>query len=153
MLTISNYIIFENTQHSKIKGADIIQKFGLSPDDYIIFGSGSMVAHGLLDTNADIDMYVRPEKFNKLVKEGKLKKFTKYGGKITYYADPTGMVDCAPELLIGGNKSVEWWFKHSEVIDGIRVLTIDGLKFFYKQLYKDLGQEKHKQRLEILKKL
>lgn len=154
MLTTSQFYITESIQpkHNKIHGSEIIKQFNLSPDDYIVFASGAMVAHGLMDKNEDIDMYIKPDKFKILIKNGKLKKFTKYDGQVTYYADPTETVDCSDKIFMG-NKSEKWWFKHTDVIDGIRVLSIEGLKYFYKELYKKLGQEKHKKRLDILEKL
>ncbi len=154
MLTTAQFYITESQKikHNKIHGSEIIKDFGLSTDDYIVFASGAMVAHGLMDKNEDIDMYIKPNKFKILVKNGKLKKFTKFDNTLTYYADPTETADCSDHFLIG-NKSEKWWFDHTEVIDGIRVLSIDGLKYFYKELYKNFGREKHKKRLDILEKL
>lgn len=154
MLTTVQFYITESQKikRNKIHGSEIIKDFGLSTDDYIVFASGAMVAHGLMDKNEDIDMYIKPNKFKILVKNGKLKKFTKFDNTLTYYADPTETADCSDHFLIG-NKSEKWWFDHTEVIDGIRVLSIDGLKYFYKELYKNFGREKHKKRLDILEKL
>ena len=76
MLTTQQFYIIESqkSKHSKIHGYEIIKDFGLSTDDYIVFASGAMVAHGLMDKNEDIDMYIKPSKFKLLVKNGKLKK-------------------------------------------------------------------------------
>ena len=151
MLTFS---LLENTSnHSKIYGSWIIDRLGLTTDDYLVFASGAMVAHGLMDKNEDIDLYIRPRKFKELIKKGLLVKHEKPEGGITYYSDKSGVCDCYDTLTNINGKSEKWWFERTEIIDGIRVQSIDSLKNFYKALYKKRGKEKHKKRLDMLEKL
>lgn len=125
---------------NKIKEHPIIKKFlslNLPTDDYAIFGSGPLYAHGIIKSFQDLDVIARGEAWKKALKLGKPQKL------------PLG--DKAIRLFDGKIEIINAWspgkWDIDELIDTAEI--IEGIKFV--NLKTVLKSKKKAARLKDLK--
>ena len=96
---------------------DIIQKIqslGFSIEDYWLVAGGAMVLHGIRHETHDIDLGCSKKLADRLESEGYLAK--RYPDGTRKFEMPDGI-----ELF------EDWLFDHVDIIDGIPVISIQGL--------------------------
>ena len=111
----------------RVKHLELLDQHGLTDNDYFIGASAAAVLYGMPIENADLDICVTEEAFERIGN-----------------ADNALDVSCDDENS-WCNFNIFW--KYTVVVDGYRFLSWEGLKLFYEKLYNLMHKEKHKTRL------
>ena len=102
-----------------------LSKYNLTPDNCVVIGSGIMDAKGIRDSH-DIDVVIKTDVYNKL-KE--LEEFTVsdvHGREII--VDNEEIVEAGDSwIVLGKERFYDDLVKDSEIIDGVRFVTLDFL--------------------------
>lgn len=95
--------------------------YDLDPDDYVIAGSGPLLAHGIREQISDLDVIARGAAWERACALGR-RQVAPFGGAMAVY-----LLDGAIEVLDGwfpGRWSVDRLIDEAEVIEGIRFLSL-----------------------------
>ena len=129
-------------------GKSSLDALKLNPKDYVIAGSAAAMLHGLKDSNDDIDILVKPKALEKLIKS-KLVTKTPKGS----YSTPDGKTDMNSSYM--GSPYSDAMFsdvhKDTKLVGGYPVLSDQGIRTFYEQLYAKYKIPKHKAMLERIR--
>lgn len=115
----------------------------LPTDDYAIFGSGPMYAHGIKDLGHDIDLVARGKAWNEALKLGKTKRAALGGNKVIT------LFDGEVEIFNGwapGEWDVNKLIQEAELIDGIRFVSLKNV-VKWKEI---MGREKDLQHIKMI---
>jgi len=108
---------------NKIKEHPIIKKFlslNLPTDDYAIFGSGPLYAHGIIKNPRDLDIIARGKAWKKALKLGKPQKLP-LGDKVIRLFD--GKIEII-NAWSPGKWDTDKLIDTAEIIEGIRFVNL-----------------------------
>jgi len=100
-----------------------LSALGLPPDDFAVFGSGPMMAHGLLSEAHDLDIAARGRAWDMARALGPVGKGTHGGNKVELAG---GLIEIFDAWGPGG-WDVDELIDTAEVIDGIRFVTLENV--------------------------
>ncbi|MDD5251865.1 MAG: hypothetical protein PHT12_04515 [Patescibacteria group bacterium] len=95
---------------------------GLPPDDFAIFGSGPMLAHGLKEAN-DLDIIARGMAWQLAQALGEVRRSAGGGVKAVF---ANGRIEIFPDWG-PGDWNVNTLIDQAEIIDGIRFVTLENV--------------------------
>lgn len=119
--------------------------YDLDPDDYVIAGSGPLLAHGMRAQISDLDVIARGAAWERASALGR-RQVAPFGGVTAVY-----LLDGAIEVLDGwfpGHWSVDRLIDEADLIEGIRFLSLR-LTLEWKRL---LGREKDRADIAALER-
>lgn len=119
---------------SKVKG------LGLSGDEVLIYGSGAMVLRGVKEEASDVDLIAKGNDWERCKKMGKLVECDSGVGERVVFGNGVEVFNLSPWEEI---KNV---FAESEVIEGVRVASLESVKKYKK----DRMSDKDKKDLELI---
>ena len=109
---------------NKIREHPIIKKLfslNLPTDDYAIFGSGPIFAHGIIDLVHDIDIIARGKAWTKTTKLGKSKVLSSGSTVVQFFGDE---IEILHDWFPPGKWNIDKLIDTADVIDGIRFVTL-----------------------------
>ena len=107
-----------NEKRATRETLQFVRELQLPAHDYAIFGSGPLLARGIIDAANDIDILCRGAAWARVRQEGDIRRLDKYGLSVVEFLE--GLVSFGTEWGIGS-------FDVDELIDTAE--TIDGLPF------------------------
>lgn len=108
---------------ARIKNHPLIQKFlslDLPKDDWVIFGSGPLYAHGIIKNPQDLDVVARGEAWKKALKLGKLQKLP-LGDKVIRLFD--GKVEIM-NAWTPGKWDIDKLIDTAEIVEDVRFVNL-----------------------------
>lgn len=136
---------FANLPHpniSKLNHIEELKALNLDPDEYVVGGSGSLVAWGLKDSNADIDLVISDEARKRLYDEGKVEVVRDDASGLDLYHVKDTEIDLGP---VGGSllKLEDVQKMGVCVVDGISIFNIYGCMRFYTRMLSNPPTQYH----------
>ena len=131
---------------SRITENPLIQKLlslNLPSEDYAVFGSGPMFAHGIKDLSHDVDIIARGKAWEKALTLGQ-QQISKIDSIL--FVDFFGGEVSAFNSWAPGVWSIDDLINSADIIDGIRFVTLENV-YKWKKLR---NSEKDKEHLELL---
>lgn len=129
-----------------IKENPLISKLialNLPKEDYAVFGSGPMFAHGIKDLGSDVDLIARGKAWEKACQIGDTKKAALSNNKVVilFEGDIEIFNGWAP-----GEWNVDKLIDEAEIIDGIRFVSLENVVRWKKLM----GREKDLTHIQMI---
>lgn len=102
---------------------DNLRALGLPSDDFVVFGSGPLLAHGLRDSVPDLDVLARGEAWRQAQRFAAPERAPSGVGSIIRVPENIEIFDAWP--LKGKGWNVDRLIDNAEIIDGIRFVPLE----------------------------